>query len=272
MERMTWCCLIIVFVMVTRLAPAAVAEEVTIQRLTNQAGDEGVTAKCQKNQAQMRCQFVKLLIRKDGKEKPSEEEKIKRFNLYKDKERLNSLLSDIYKSKHKSKSEIEKSIYDEQKSLKYKWPRHIIDEMVSSAYKLSDAALTMCREPSEKNIRAYSDAMSDLGSSATSCVIETNVYEEQFTFQPNNQWISQNGPHGRCGFITISAFEKPDALTGFKTYRTRRISTANDQECKTFEQSEILYAWKAHGEYIGCDFIRLQPLTWPPWDADMIGR
>jgi hypothetical protein len=273
MERMTWRYLIIVLVMMTRLGPAAVAEEVTIQRLTNQAGDEGVAAKCQKNQAQMRCQFVKVLIRKDVKEKPSEEEKAKKFDEY--KSQIDTFSKDeICKLKNISKSEIEKSIYNQQKDLKYKWPRPVIDKIVSSQYKWANAALTRCHEPSEKNLRAYIDAEFDLieSISSTSCLIETNVYEEQFTLQPNNQWISQNGPHGRCGFITISALGKPNALTGFETYTTRRISTGNDQECKTFEQSEILSVWKAHGEYIGCEFIRLQPLASPPWEADTIRR
>jgi hypothetical protein len=257
--------------MVTRLEPAAVAEEVTIQRLTNQAGDEGVAAKCQKNQAQMRCQFVKVLVKKDAKEKSSEEEKAKKFEEYKSEIDTFSK-NEICKSKIISKSEIEKSIHREQKDLKYKWPRHVIDRFVSSQSKWLDAALTMCREPSEKNLRAYIDAEFDSIGSLTSCLIETNVYEEQFTFQPNNQWISQSGPHGRCGFITISTLEKPYVLEGFKTYRTRRISTKNDQECKTFEQGEILYTWKGHGGYIGCEFIRLDPLTWPPWEADTIRR
>jgi hypothetical protein len=271
MERMTRRYLIIVLMMMTRLGPAAVAEEVTIQRLTNQAGDEGVTAKCHKNQAQMRCQFVKVLIRKDAKEKPSEEEKTKKFDEY--KSQLDTISQDeICKSKIISKSEIEKSIYRQQKDLKYKWPRYVIDRFVSSQSKWLDAALTMCREPSEKNLRAYIDAEFGLTYSSTSCLIETNVYEEQFTLQPNNQWISQNGPHGQCGFITISALEKPDILTGFKTYRTRRIITGHNQECKTFEQGEILYAWEAHGNYIGCEFIRLQPLALPPWEADTIRR
>src|SRR5262245_47004522 len=140
MQRMTWCCLIIIFVIMTQLTPATVAEEEKIHQLMNQDNDGSVAAECQRNNDQMKCQFVRVLIRKVVKEKPSEEEKIKRFNFYKDKKRLDSLLSEDCKIKNKSKSELEQSLFDEQKDLKYKWPRHVIDEFVSSVYKTYEAS------------------------------------------------------------------------------------------------------------------------------------
>jgi hypothetical protein len=51
--------------MISRLIPATGAEEILIELLTNQDIDGSVAAKCQKNHDQMKCQFARVLIRKE---------------------------------------------------------------------------------------------------------------------------------------------------------------------------------------------------------------
>jgi hypothetical protein len=75
----------------------------------------------------------------------------------------------------------------------------------------------MCDKPTTETIREY--WWYGLQKETKTCRIWANPWQETFTKQSKDKWVSNRGPSGICGVVTVSTLEskpldpkKPDSL------------------------------------------------------------
>lgn len=120
----------------------------------------------------------------------------------------------------------------------------------------------MCDKPTIENIRDY--LRYSLEKDTKTCRIWANPWKETFTKQLGDEWVSNRGPSGICGVITISTLKgrpfdpkKPDGPLKLWTYETQKVVTnreAGGQLC-FFEEAKVQYSWQAKDFDRSCEFI-----------------
>jgi hypothetical protein len=82
----------------------------------------------------------------------------------------------------------------------------------------------MCNKPSEDNAKAMMKARIEVHNSI--CEVHFSTYEEIFTKQYDNTWVSNSGkPDGLCGTINIATLRQNSASDADWTYNVETINT-----------------------------------------------
>jgi hypothetical protein len=121
----------------------------------------------------------------------------------------------------------------------------------------------ICQKPTIESMREF--LQYTLEKETKTCRIWANPWQETFTKQSRDKWVSNRGPSGICGVVTVSTLEskpmnlkKPDNLVlQHWTYETQKIMTtkeAGEQLC-FFDETKIRYAWNAKEFDRECEFI-----------------
>jgi hypothetical protein len=120
----------------------------------------------------------------------------------------------------------------------------------------------MCKKPTRESIREYRQY--SLQKETKTCRIWANPWQETFTKQSRDKWVSNRGPNGICGVVTVSTLEsepidpkKPDSLLRVWTYETQKIVTnkaAGGPFCD-MDETRIRYSWDAKDFDRSCEFI-----------------
>ena len=94
------------------------------------------------------------------------------------------------------------------------------------------------------------------------CSVVNDHSEEIFTWNPPTQsWISQEGPTGPCGRITVGTLELDQESKRFWKYTMKKITTnqagvwGNGLSCKQVPDMTLRYTWKAANN-AGCAYIK----------------
>jgi hypothetical protein len=88
----------------------------------------------------------------------------------------------------------------------------------------NETARAMCENPTEDNAKAMMRARLEVSNAV--CDIHTSAYDEIFTKQYNNTWVSNSGkPDGFCGTINIGTLKQNSASDIDWTYDVKTINT-----------------------------------------------
>jgi hypothetical protein len=122
--------------------------------------------------------------------------------------------------------------------------------------------VAFCKNPTEEvmaNIARYT-----YEKDTKTCSILTAQYSQVFQRLTGDSWVSNEGPDGLCGVVTISRLERVSAgSSGFWVYTVKRVvtnkaSASSPQICGSLDESEHFFDWKGGGDrFVGCDYIEM---------------
>ena len=92
------------------------------------------------------------------------------------------------------------------------------------------------------------------------CEIYTNRYESTFTKQNTRRWVSNEGPQGVCGVVTVTTLEQDesDPTSGLLwTMNTQKIVTnkSADTVCKQLDERPETLTWRDSRRPLPCKFV-----------------
>jgi hypothetical protein len=91
----------------------------------------------------------------------------------------------------------------------------------------NETTRAMCDNPSEDNAKAMMRARVEVENAV--CDIHSSTYDELFTKQSNDTWVSNSGkPDGLCGTINIGTLKQNSASDTDWTYDAKTINTQPD--------------------------------------------
>jgi hypothetical protein len=118
----------------------------------------------------------------------------------------------------------------------------------------------MCNVPTTETVREFLTYV--LQKETKTCRIWTNPWSETFTKQPGDKWVSNRGPGGICGVVTVSTLESkpidpknPNSLVRLWIYETQRVVTNRIGPLCQFDETRIRYSWDAKDFDRVCDFV-----------------
>lgn len=147
--------------------------------------------------------------------------------------------------------------------------RQAIDEMIQGLERVQasraadrtvrtlNAIVRMCASPSPATLEAV--LRERAAAEDATCQILTHSWQESFTRQAPDLWVSNVGPQGACGTITISELRSTN-FSSLWTYRTRRVISNRDGSpfCAVFEEYNLMYSWRARPPLRSCDGVRFR--------------
>lgn len=121
---------------------------------------------------------------------------------------------------------------------------------------------TMCDKPTTDTVREF--IWYGLQKDTKTCRIWANPWKETFTKQLGDKWVSNRGPGGICGVVTVSTLEsrpidpkKPSPLLRLWTYETQKVVTnksVGGPLCQ-FDETKVRYSWDAKDFDRSCEFV-----------------
>jgi hypothetical protein len=122
--------------------------------------------------------------------------------------------------------------------------------------------VAFCKNPTEEtltNITRYS-----YEKKTKTCSILTAQFSQVFQRVTGDSWVSNEGPDGLCGVVTVSRLERVSAgSSSFWVYTTKRVVTnkaaaSSPKICGSLDESEHFFDWKGGGDrFVGCDYIEM---------------
>jgi hypothetical protein len=79
------------------------------------------------------------------------------------------------------------------------------------------------------------------------CTAATSVFSADFVKVSDRKWVSNNGPEGICGVVSVFILEREPNYDNLWTYTEKYIYTNNnaDRICKLAHDSTSMYSWNA---------------------------
>lgn len=122
--------------------------------------------------------------------------------------------------------------------------------------------VAFCKNPIEDNI--VDMARSSYEKDTKTCRILTAQFEQIFHRVTADSWVSNEGPDGLCGVVSVSRLERVSAgSSSFWVYTTKRVvtnktATSSPKFCGTLDESEHFFDWRGGGDrFVGCDYIEM---------------
>src|SRR5580704_2220505 len=124
-----------------------------------------------------------------------------------------------------------------------------------------DALADACANPTSATVRHVVETMTD--QKLKTCEAVNEFSQAQFKWNDKTQsWITQEGPTGPCGRITIGDLEQDKSNnSGFWLYTEKHITTNPKGEtsalgsCSKFPDLTLRYTWRATENFKECTYI-----------------
>lgn len=128
-----------------------------------------------------------------------------------------------------------------------------------------NAMADACANPNVNTVRRAIEVVTDR--KIRTCKASNFYSKMQFKWNEQTQnWVSQVGPGGPCGTVTISALkqEKPLGVSvpgAFWSYTTKRLITnpsgvlPNGLACSKFSEHTTSYSWQTRSTLAECKYI-----------------
>lgn len=117
-----------------------------------------------------------------------------------------------------------------------------------------------CAKPSPQTLREFSWFM--LSKETRTCKIRTSSWRETFIQNASRVWVSNRGPAGTCGVISVSTLEErpmdPNAKTKGPSwiFEAQKILTTKTGACgQADEEGKVRYAIAGVNPTFGCEFM-----------------
>ena len=128
--------------------------------------------------------------------------------------------------------------------------------------KMMDAIDAACRDTNTETVRRFAELITD--QEIATCTVFNDYSDETFNWnQATQAWVSQEGPIGPCGRITIGTLEHdPASKLSWWKYTLKKINTKpdgvldNGVSCKQFPDSTLNYTWRATTNAPRCTYIK----------------
>jgi hypothetical protein len=119
-----------------------------------------------------------------------------------------------------------------------------------------------CQSPTAINIRRVFELMTD--KKIKTCKVVNDYSRMQFKWNEATQsWISQEGPGGPCGTVSIGTLERDKSSSAqFWLYTEKKIRTnpsgtlSNGLSCSKFPEYTLHYTWRANANFEQCTYIQ----------------
>src|SRR5262245_48039069 len=126
--------------------------------------------------------------------------------------------------------------------------RHDMEKGVTSL-------LAFCKNPTEENLLNIAKGTHEKDSKT--CSIYTSQFTQKFKWVDKDTWVSNDGPGGLCGVVTVSRLNKDSTLWVYTTKSV--VNNKTPDWCKKMDESEHLYDWRGGGDrFVGCDYVDMQ--------------
>ena len=119
-----------------------------------------------------------------------------------------------------------------------------------------------CKNPTEENIASM--ARYTYERETKTCRILTAQFSQTFHRTTADSWVSNQGPEGLCGVVTVSRLERANAgSSSFWVYTTKQVvtnkaATSSPKFCGSLDESEHFFDWRGGGDrFVGCDYIEM---------------
>jgi hypothetical protein len=124
-----------------------------------------------------------------------------------------------------------------------------------------DAIGDACANPNATTVRHVFEITTD--KKIKTCEVINEFSQAQFKWNESTQsWMTQEGPNGPCGRVTIGNLERDKSNnSGFWLYTEKHITTNPKGEipmlgaCSKFPDLTLRYTWRATENFKGCTYI-----------------
>lgn len=137
--------------------------------------------------------------------------------------------------------------------------RRLINTYISSVKSIID----VCKYPTEDNARRFFSNMEN--QEVHTCNVHQSKSLDIFNYNyETNSWVSQSGPNGVCGTITIGSLVQ-DSKNHFWSYVEKTIRTNSEgilptgQSCKLFPEHTLNYSWHTIASLEDCQYMESLP-------------
>jgi hypothetical protein len=117
-----------------------------------------------------------------------------------------------------------------------------------------------CAKPSPQTLREFSWFM--LSKDTRTCKIRTSSWRETFIQNASRVWVSNRGPAGPCGLISVSTLEERPGDPNAKSkgpswlFESQKILTTKTGSCgHADEEGKVRYAVAGLNPTFGCEFM-----------------
>jgi hypothetical protein len=119
---------------------------------------------------------------------------------------------------------------------------------------------SFCARPSPQTLREFSWFM--LSKETRTCKIRTTSWRETFIQNAARVWVSNRGPAGACGVVSVSTLEERPPDPSAKTkgpawiFEAQKILTTKSGSCgQADEEGKVRYAVAGVNPAFGCEFV-----------------
>lgn len=79
------------------------------------------------------------------------------------------------------------------------------------------------------------------------CTVGSSVFSAEFVKVSSHKWVSNNGPEGICGVVSLFTLEEEANYPELWTYTEKYTHTNNDADnlCKLAHDTTSIYSWKS---------------------------
>jgi hypothetical protein len=119
---------------------------------------------------------------------------------------------------------------------------------------------TFCAKPSLQSLREFSWFM--LSKDTRTCKLRTSSWRETFIQNASRVWVSNRGPAGACGVISVSTLEErpmdPNAKSKAASwiYEAQKILTTKTGACsQADDEGKVRYSISGLNPTFGCEFM-----------------
>lgn len=137
--------------------------------------------------------------------------------------------------------------------------REVNPRQAAEGAKMFDAMAEACRNTTKDTVRHFLEVMVD--QKIATCTVLDDYSHMRFSWNgQTNAWVSQEGPGGPCGRISIATFER-DGSTPFWKYTEKKITTKPDGlivglgSCQQFPDYTLNYTWRAAQNFAECTYV-----------------
>jgi len=213
----------------------------------------------------LECKFTQLSIRKSAKPKDLAEQKAKLPEIEKEFREGKGLK----KSDCKTFRTMEEAIRSGKlppSADKDKYAKFVANASPQEKQDMLDglrSLVKVCESPNRENILRMIETQHDKKS--RTCAVSANNFKAEFQSVDGKVWVQTTKPHGPCGVVTISSFEKETTSfnISFWNYKTRKVVTnkkadlvGNLMKCSDLDETEYTYGWKSETFFKGCDYVK----------------
>lgn len=204
------------------------------------------------NKNKIKCDFDQILLRKIDLKK-----EISELNTY-----FGTLKAEDKSKMLKDMKLCKKSLQEgNQKIEKFK---NIIETKLNTLKKGSEVLAKYCAcgdgKKEDDIIKCYQNvSIDDLKQRVDQCIMSQNKFEMEFTKVSKTKWISNPGPKGSCGFVTVTELVSAEESPNLWTYKqVRAARTSEDEGCKAYDLNvQTVFSW----EYPSTSTINCSSIT-----------